>query len=248
MSISKPRLTNPAARFYEWKGDKGKLVYYDKDKEKQIEENLPLRFIVLDSTNTIVGYSENEKSGIYSNEVHDLSNEMLNVKYFKGGTIAKGKYEDIKDAVTSRSVGGKFCKVVYAIVNENEKWFLVAFKLSGAAFGSWLDFAKKVDLTKKGVQFNEETVHGKKGTVEYETPTFTALALKQEHLDIAIEEDKKLQEYFESYKAQQREFANEEVVEKGAGFTPKEYERVARGGDVVPESQTEDDSSDDLPF
>lgn len=241
MSISKPRLTNPANRFYEWKGDKGSLVYYDKEEGKQVKVDLPLKFIVLDSTNTIVGYSEKEQSGIYSNEVHDLTNEVLNVKYFGGGTIAKGKYDQVKDAV--KSAGGKFCKVVYAIVDEGG-WKLVAFKFSGAAFGSWLEFARKVDLTSKGVQFNEETEDGKKGSVKYKMPTFTSLNLKPEHLEIAIEEDKSLQKYFDSYKAQQREFANEEVVEKEVKFTPAEYKKASQGGDDVGETQEDDD----LPF
>lgn len=244
MSISSPKLKNPAAKFIEFKGDRGAFCYYDKELEKQVEMNLPMRFIVLDQLNTIVGFNESEKSGIFSNEVHSLTDEVLSVRFFKGGTLAKGTYENIRDKVIAN--GGKFCKVVYALL-KGEELELVAFKFSGAAFGAWLEFSKKVDLTSKGVQVCDEFVDGKKGSVKYKLPVFKPLVLPGEYIQKAIEMDLELQEYFQAYKSQQREAISQDVEVsevKEVKETPKETpaEEVKFGD--------EDDlnNGEDLPF
>ena len=245
MSISNPSVKNPATKFIEWNGQTGGLRWYNKETEKNEPLELPLRFIVLDQLNTVVGFNESEKSGIYANEVHDLSNEVLSVKFFRGGTLAKGTWENISDKVKAN--GGKFCKTVYALMKVGDDFDLVAFKFTKSSFGAWLDFSKKVDLTKKVVQVEDSFVKGKKGSVEYKTPVFTALELSDSHLQMAIEADKELQEYFKVYKNQQREKINEETVT--TEFKPQTYERATRGGDDVPPVKEEDlNSGEPLPF
>ncbi len=227
MSISNPRLKNPANKFIEFKGDKGLFRYYDKEAEKNVEIDLPARFIVLDQLNTIVGYNEPEGSGIYSNEVHSLTEEVLFVRYFKKGTLAKGTYDNIRDKVIAN--GGKFCKVIYAALKTGNELELVSFKFSGAAFGAWLEFAKKVDLSAKGVEITGEFEEGKKGSIKYKVPIFKPLSLPDEYIQKAIEIDKGLQEYFKAYKTQQREVINSETTE--SSFSSSEYEQASRGGD-----------------
>jgi hypothetical protein len=102
MSLSSPKLVNPAQKFIEFKGDTGQFQYFDKslgEKGENVVLKQPFFFIVLDELSTISGYSDKLGSGFYSNEVHSLNDEILKVKSFKGGFSTTGKYKDIKDGI-----------------------------------------------------------------------------------------------------------------------------------------------------
>lgn len=248
MSISNPTMKNPATKFIEWNGKEGYLYFYNRETEKNEKLDRPLRFIVLDQLATVIGFNESENCGIYSNEIHDLSGEILSVKLFKSGTLAKGVWENISDKV--KASGGKFCRVVYALLKTGDSFDLVAFKFAKSALGAWFDFANKVDLSKKGVQVEEAFTTGKKGSIEYKMPVFTALELSDAHLQMAIDADKDLQEYFRTYKARQKEKINEDVETSEVRFTPQDYEKATRGGGEE-ESATKSDLNppgSDLPF
>ena len=55
MSLSEPKLTNPASKFIEFKGDVGEFHYYDKVMEQRVQLQMPLYFIVLDELSAIKG-------------------------------------------------------------------------------------------------------------------------------------------------------------------------------------------------
>lgn len=202
MSFSQPKAENPAKKFLHFKGDKGIFEYYDKDAEEKKELQAPFYFIVLDQLSTISGFSNEYNSGIYSNEVHSLMNEILRVKTFKSGISITGKYSDIKDEV--KSAGGKFTKSVYALMfNENLETEIVNFQLSGAAFSAWIDFKFSQQL--HTVAFDGECTQEKTGGIKYQKPVFKRYNIKKELIDEAIKADKILQDFIKQRKEQQSE-------------------------------------------
>lgn len=255
MSISNPRLENPCKKFIEFKGDTGIFQYYDKDKGENFQLQTPFYFIVLDELSSIRGYNKFLKTGLYSNEIRSIKNDVLNVRSFKGGLQIIGKYSDIKDRCFNE--GGKFSKSVYAllITAENE-YELVNFQFHGASFSGvgeksqsgWMN--KKFNVEKMGVKV-AKTEMGAIGKTKFSAPIFQPIPIQGKHQkfwDIAIEEDKKLQKYLNAYLDKKVEEEIIEVVaeeqtepEDGMDFTKVKEEAVNS-----PFNET--DVSDDLPF
>ena len=208
MSYSNPRITNPATKFIEFKGDTGEFFYYDKDKEQKIQLKMPLYFIVLDELSTITGFNNRLGCGIYSNEIRNIKDEVLNVRSFKGGLSIIGKYQDIKDKITSN--GGKFCKSVYAmLITGKNQYELVNFKFHGASFGGvesgrsgWMQ--KKVNTEKYGVCV-KECEQGQTGSIHYMAPIFEGLNINSSYDTAARNMDKELQKFLSYYFSQQVE-------------------------------------------
>ena len=240
MSISNPRVENPAKKFIEFSGDTGVFSWYDKEKAEKVQLQTPMFFVVLDELSTIAGYSDQYASGIYSNEVHRIGDEELRVKSFKGGFVKSGKYADIKDEI--KAVGGKFAKSIYALLITGENQYeVVNFKMKGAAFAGWLE--KKFDTSKCAVKFTQ-TKTDKKGKTVYHIPIFEAVKLTDKILNIAVLEDRKLQEFLKSYKSQQLEKveALEPIKET---FTPEQYVNTTQSREYEP---VDPDLVSDLPF
>jgi len=118
MSFSNPTLENPCKKFIDFKSDEKQFVYWDKELGESGERvivHTPIYFIVLDELTTITGYYEEGNCGIYSNEIHRISDEQLKVRTFKkGGPFITGLYDAIKDSV--KAIGGKYTKSVYALM------------------------------------------------------------------------------------------------------------------------------------
>lgn len=197
MSLSAPKLQSPCKKYIEFKGDDGVFQYWDKENKKNIQLKLPISFIVLDELNTIKGFCEEAQSGIYSNEIHNLKTQDLFVRCFKGRKGITGKYADIKGDIGS--LGGRFCKSVYAALIDGESLEMVNFQLMGAAFKSWVD--KQVDTSHGAVTCNG-CIDGKKGKVEYKIPVWEEETVSPNLLKEAIEMDRKLQEFLRSKKIQ----------------------------------------------
>jgi len=177
MSRTNPNQTglpNPAKRFIEWKGSAGKFQYYDKENKVHVDLPDNFTFILLDELNCIKGYNENLKTGLYSNEVRNLAQQKLFVKYFKGDTIAEGFYKEIKDKVTSNSVGGKFSKSVYiAFKDEDGKLQIGNIQFMGSGVDGWFEFTAKHknDMYAGAVQLIGKRPE-KKGATNYFVPSF----------------------------------------------------------------------------
>lgn len=252
MSFSEPKLENPATKFIDFRD--GKFQYYDKETEKNIPVELPIYFVVLDELSTITGYCEKHNCGIYSNEVHRIGDEILNVRTFKGGEQIIGKYKDISDAVAR--IGGKFTKSVYAMLVTKDGNELVHFKFRGAAFSGWLD--KKFNPEKYGVVITE-TYEASKGKTLYQVPVFKAFNLTEKVISEATEMDKMLQSYLKAYKANQ---AEKEAAKNPVNQLPDEVteETIESEGKWIKENAREkiaekkrselpaDAMVDDLPF
>jgi len=160
---------NPSTKFLDWKSDQKGFSYYDKDLKKNVEVSLPFKFVFLDELSTVKGWNDASESGIFSNEVKYLSKEVLTIKAFKGGILAKGLYNEIKEQV--KNCGGHYSKSVY-IMTEDGK--LSNIQLKGSATKQWGDFVKvnKSRLTQTWVEVASAT-ESKKGKVVFSVPNFT---------------------------------------------------------------------------
>ncbi len=188
---------NPASKFISLSGVTGNFGYWSKEKEQMINLEYPIRMIILDVLSTIKGYHSGKGAGIYSNEIHNQSNEILKVKVFGSDEIAKGLYADIKDKV--KGVGGKFANSVYAVMISDNEPELVNFQFYGASLSPFIDFQKETDIYKNSVIITD-VEPAKKGATNYFIPMFEAGAITEEESKIADLMDMELQKYFDEYK------------------------------------------------
>lgn len=231
MSRSNPTTKNPAGKFLSWSGSKGELVYYDKEKEERVAEQLPFMFMVLDELNTITGFCEQDSSSYWSNEVRSIKNDELTVKT-SAGTKQVGKYSELTEV---RSKGAKYAKSVYIAYKENGSLVIGNFKVYGAALTAWIEFCRKADVYKSAVTLtgSEEAT---KGTTKYFIPKFETIKISDETNAEAVELDKQLQTYLNQYFA----------------YVPEEHEEAQTVApakdDVVYDVSDEPINLDDIPF
>lgn len=194
MSRSNPTPTNPAKRFLTWKGSKGILVYWDKEKEAEVEVKLPFTFLVLDQLATITGYCEPDESSYWSNEVRSVAKEELTVKTSRG-TKQVGLYKDLADV---RSKGAKYAKSIYIAYFDGDEMVIGNIKASGAALTAWIEFSNK-SVVANGKVTLTGAEEAKKGTTVYFVPTFEWSNSTSDDDQLAIELDKELQVYLSLY-------------------------------------------------
>ena len=211
MSRLDEQLENPATKFLEWDSDNKCFKYYKKFPEKKEDgtkgENilvpLPFTFLVLDILTTVKGYNDDEQSGYYSNEVKNISTDILKVRT-KKGTAATGTWEEIKGILRD----AKFCASVYvAIKGDKGELEIANLQLKGAAVSSWFDFAKdnKKQIYKMAITVND-SIHKTKGKTEYNEPVFNLTPISPKTDNEALELAKVLKVYHDAY------FSNTEEV------------------------------------
>lgn len=194
MSLSNPTLTNPAEHFFEWAGGKGILQWYDKENKKNVQVRLPFEFIVLDELNTITGYSKQNESGYWSNEVRNVTKDELFVRT-KKGPFEAGLYANLAQ---TRSKGGKYAKSIYIAHKINDKWVIGNFKASGSAVSAWIEFSKNHHVQNGKITMNR----GEKQdapTGPFYPPTFSFTQWNDDEYKAAWELDEKLQIYLNKY-------------------------------------------------
>lgn len=224
------RKKNPAEIFLEWSSKNQCFLYYDKELKEKKQVKLPFTFLFLAERTTIKGFDGVDNTGIYSNEVKYLTEE-LNVRNFAGNTIAKGVWSDIEDQVKGRD--GKFARSIYAMTKKGN---LINITLYGSPIGVWFEFTKKKKnrLTDEWItvsDFTEETYKGNK----FYKPVFEFnKSLNKDEGKMAD----KAYEIFEEYESEPSPRENELVDE-----TPN---RDNSEVDKYMESKQEED--DDLPF
>jgi len=200
--LEKP--TKPVSKFIEWSGSEGRFKYYNKEKNENIVMDEPLYFIIIEKVNAITGFSKEKQCGIYSNEIANISKDILNVCYFKGGLQVSGLYKDKKGEIMS--MGGKFENVIYSTLFIKDKEpEIVAFKLFGSALNSYIDAKLQINGSIIKVQQNPEKQ--KNGAVYYFIPEFTVFGNNVKWLDIAKKHAQILKEYREQYANYQRNVA-----------------------------------------
>jgi hypothetical protein len=191
--------TNPSEVNIEWAGDRddGFFYYYNKDESRKIQLNA-LRFVALGERVGITGYSQDMKTGLYSNEVQSTDNQILTVKYFKDGKsheLLQGKYKDIKEQ--ARAKGGKFTAFVYAMIldcDEIQTGTIVKILMSGACTSPWIQLKKdgKAEDAVKVVGYSDEA----NGGIKFRAPKFEADTLDETEDSESEEAYKKVVEYF----------------------------------------------------
>lgn len=200
MSRSQPANNNPnpCERWFEWDGALGVVRYYDKDAKKNIEVGKEFTFILLDELAVIKGWNDASDSGITSNEIRDSRAEPLVVKSYKGGVIASGFYNAIKDRVAA--AGGNFTTNLYIAFMGADGLKLGSLQLKGAALHAWVDFVKanRKAVYEKSVQI-KGSKSGKKGKVIFETPVLTIREISEKTNTAATVLDAELQEYLKGY-------------------------------------------------
>jgi len=220
---------NPANRFFEWSGSEGKVKYYDKEKGVKVLLDLPFTFIVLDQLACVVGYSDAEGCGYYSNEVRDTRTNPLVVRYAKNNSEAfRGLYKDMN------LPGAKFAWSVYIAYKNEDKLEIANLKIFGSAIGAWIDFAKDVNIYQGAISF-ADSQPAKKGANNYFIPVFTPAPLGADSDKEAQRLDKEiLQPYLQQIQASRME-AKEPRSDGQTKIEPIEEPKA-------------DEPIDDLPF
>ena len=189
---------NPATKFLEWKSDQKGFSYYDKGLSKNVEVSLPFKFVFLDELSTVKGWNDASNSGIFANEVKYLSKEKMTVKSFKGGEIAQGYYNEIKDRV--KNSGGHYSKSIYIMLEDGA---LANIQLKGSATQQWGEFVKanRQSITRTWINVASAT-ENKKGKVVFSIPNFT-IGADIEDLDARDADAKfdELEAYLKTYLA-----------------------------------------------
>jgi len=148
---------NPAKLYLRWKGgaekvrengeekiEGGKLLYWDKEKQEEVEVPLPLVFCPLEITYGYAGFIP-DKGRIWSNEILDFKtqNIRVNITGDDTDTICEGVYDEIKDKAYAS--GARLQTYVYAYCKQLGG--IVRLNLGGSARSAWKEFTKKVKLS-----------------------------------------------------------------------------------------------------
>lgn len=243
MSRSNPseHLSNPSTRWFEWNGEKGLIRYYDKEKKENVDVPLPFAFILLDELASVRGWHDASGSGIYSNEVRDTTQEIMVVKSFKGGTIAEGKYRDIKDRVNS--AGGDYNANCYIAYKQGDDTYVIgSLRMKGAALGAWMEFRKanRNAIYKQAIRITSYT-EGKKGKVTFRVPVLSLAPVSEKAEAAAVQLDKELQEFLSGYlRKNKRDQAD--AVADSPHIPDEEMAWMAGTDDYAPVTD------DDIPF
>ena len=198
----------PAEMYLEWKSDDKSFSYYDKAQGKNITVD-PGKFLFLMDRSTIKGWSEADQSGIYSNEVKNLSTDDLNVRTFSGKAIASGKYADIKEAIAK--AGGTFTKSIYAMMEDGT---IINFQLRGVSLRQWMDFTAKSRRRLPDEWITIASVEeGKKGRVTFSFPNFEfSGSLNSKEGDLADQQYNELKRKIEPSERIADNQADQEVI------------------------------------
>lgn len=193
MSLPQKRPTNPA-KFY-LKVKSGSIIYYDKEVQENINVPTPFEFIVLDQLATVRGWSDQDKSGYWSNEVRNVGRDTLTVRTNRGIKEA-GLWRDIKGSVGI--AGAKYHSSIYVAHQSRDGLVISNLSLTGAALKAWIKFTQKHRLNNVKVVLSGWS-DDKKGSVSYKVPVFEAVPMGEEEKNEGVELDKQLQAYFSEY-------------------------------------------------
>lgn len=201
MSLSSPTLQNPSEHYFEWKGGDGHIEFYDKEKQQRItvpfSKAKPFEFIVLDQLNGITGWSDQDNSGIWSNETRSTRDEFT-VRTRKGVKYV-GPYKNEQGLSQVAGFGAKYVKIVYiAHKNSAGNYIMGRIGLTGAALNAWIDFTKAHSVTSGKVQVTGKQEE-KKGATTFQVPVFESVKWTDDEYAEAVVLDKLLQNYLSQY-------------------------------------------------
>lgn len=216
MSRLNPTAKNPATRFMQWRGGEeggGRITYYDKENQQEVEVPLPFSFLVLDELITVTGFNDAQKQGYWSNEVRN-SNGIL-VARTKQGIQGRGTWQQLKEQDIK---GLKFAQSVYVAFKDDTGELQIGnFKLSGAAFSAWIDFKKQFDVEKCAVFITDEPKAAKKGSNRYFVPVFEGQNVNDATEAEALKLGEDLERYLITYFNRKPETDDADATEEDDG-------------------------------
>lgn len=231
------RIPNPSQYYLEWNIQKNSFCYYSAEKEERIPFPLPFKFLALKFLNTITGFDEHTKQGLYANEVTDTRLEHFKVCRRDGSVVATGLYNSIKDQV--EAAGGKFTRSIYAIT---AKGVIVNVRLRGSQMFNFSVIEKHGNRWRdewlQVATFDTKT-HGEGEQAKiYTVPVFSfAGTLSPQDVNAADQAYKLVKDYFDSKPA----FSQRQST------APQSAPQISIPGPVtIPFASTGND--DDLPF
>jgi hypothetical protein len=174
------RSKNPVKYWLSWKGDTGVFQYWDGEKSVEVGK---LTMLVLDRRSTVTGWSDMYSSRIFSNTVKNLKEDFI--VRSKNATIARGKWEDIKEIV--KQAGGNFTVNIYALakLDDSDELEPVCLQVDKTCLKSWSDFTENNELWKiyKGLVTVQAGEEQKKGKIKYYVTSFVLSELEDEELN-----------------------------------------------------------------
>jgi len=226
-----------AKQTYDWQGSTGKIKYYDRATKENKFLDLPFTFIVLDKLATIVGFSDADQSGFWSNDIRDITKDRLHIRT-KKGLEDEGLYKELAHVLNK---GAKYAQVLYIGYKEEKELIIAKLLIHGAAIGAWIDFCKGKDIYKNAVTIVGATA-AKKGATNYFIPEFKVKEITEETDKKAMLLDAELQDYLKLYFVRQGQF---EAAEADAGRGEKAGDGNQHEEVPTPE-QVEEVATDDL--
>lgn len=246
------RVQDPAAKIITWSGEKGIFKVYDRSQENPKKEDLPLpiSFIVLDMFQQVTGYSEKLNCGLRSNMCRDMTKANFTVRSKSDNAVfpITGYWKDICEKIDH--YGGRWTKVIYAMMKSKSGYEIVRIELSGAAVSAFINHVKD---PYKGAIVVKSYAEGQKGKVTYKFPVFNQMPISEELEEKAKIADAELQKWVESYfnrdhePEPENETTNQYPVKPEEAFIPESMPTPP----PQKESDTDIDSmipTDDLPF
>lgn len=239
------RMPNPTEYFLEWNAEQKTFCYWSKDESETKPFPLPFTFLALKFVNSITGFNEGTKQGIFSNEVTDTRYEHFRVSFRDGSFLASGLYADIKDEV--KAAGGKYTRSIYAMT---PKGAIINVRLKGAQM---VNFSS---IEKYGNRWQDEFIQvaafetkiykeGEKET-EYTVPKFSfGGSLTPDHEKKAGKAYDLIIQYFNSKPAQSASQANTRPAQQPAAAASMPVSSNVFAGKLA---AGQADDNDDLPF
>lgn len=190
-----PAVKNPATKFYKWSSKKEGFYYYDKESKKEVALPTPAHCIVLDDFSAVTGYLKKYKSGLTSNEVSNMKEEVLRLRTFNGEYKYEGLWHDIKDFLPN---GAKYSKNLYALLCRKGNSECIHLEFSGAASGTYFDI--KLNNRTEVLVIKDEVKEQTTGDNVYNVPVLDKVDMVDEYIDEAKEKALQVRDYFESKK------------------------------------------------
>lgn len=239
--------SNPVTRYFSWNGAEsdGYISYWDKAREEEVVVDFPFVFLPLKKLACISGFNKQQEENIYSNEVDNISNEVLNVRVGKN-TLAQGLYNDIKDTVKAK--GGKYTSSVYIAFKDGSEALQIGnIKFKGASLGPWIDLQNSpADLSSNAVVIQGARLDDS-GAIHFNYPVMDTKEVSEETNREADKLYETLNEYVD-WKIERNEVEqpkNGTPPKSGSNEPPVPQEET---GPPNQHPQWEEDIEDDLPF
>ena len=244
---------NPAKFFIEWKSKNEKFSYYDKEKKEDVLLPMPFNFIPLFICYNAKGYNHKKTKNYISNEVENLSTDILTVNSYNASNKEKktehvGLYADIKESFDQNI---KFTTSLYAAIkNKKGELTLVNIQLNGAGLHHWFNFKKENDIWKNAISAFG-TTDERNGTVDYKAPTYKAIKISTEDDEAAGVLQEEVKSYLKDYFAKSKGNNPESKLDENQnnGLNKKEpMTEPKKEKDIVHNENNPLDDEDDSPF